>query len=73
MGYGESAIWEKDGADRIEEEKERLNEVISLIWKWKVVIGLICMSAGGGLAFAERWRKERNIKNMGKKNKDGEE
>ena len=63
MGYGESAIWEKDGADRIEEEKERLNEVISLIWKWKVVIGLICMSVGVGLAFVERWRKERKRKN----------
>ena len=57
MGYGESAVWGKDGAYRIEDEKERLNEVISLIWKWKVVIGLICMSAGGGLVFAERRRK----------------
>ena len=50
MGYGESATWEVEGAYQVEDEKERLNEVISLIWKWKLVIGLICMSAGAGLA-----------------------
>ena len=64
MGYGESATWEVEGAYQVEDEKERLNEAISLIWKWKLVIGLICMSAGAGLALAERRRKEENIKRI---------
>ena len=73
MGYGESATWEVEGAYQIEDEKERLNEAISLIWKWKLVIGLICMSAGAGLALAERRRKEENIKKNMERNDKGKE
>ena len=73
MGYGESATWEVEGAYQVEDEKERLNEAISLIWKWKLVIGLICMSAGAGLALAERRRKEENIKKNMERNDKGKE
>lgn len=73
MGYGESATWGVEGAYQIEDEKERLNEVISLIWKWKLVIGLICMSVGTGLALAERRRKEGNIKKNMERNDKGKE
>ena len=73
MGYGESATWEVEGAYQVEDEKERLNEVISLIWKWKLVIGLICMSAGAGLALVERLRKEENIKKNMERNDKGKE
>ena len=73
MGYGESATWEVEGAYQVEDEKERLNEAISLIWKWKLVIGLICMSAGAGLALAERRRKEENIKKNKERNDKGKE
>ena len=62
-----------EGAYQIENEKERLNEVISLIWKWKLMIGLICMSAGTGLALAERRRKEKNIKKNMERNDKGKE
>ena len=73
MGYGESATWEVEGAYQVEDEKERLNEVISLIWKWKMVIGLICMSTGAGLALEERRRKEENIKKNMERNDKGKE
>ena len=55
------------------DEKERLNEAILLIWKWKLVIGLICMSAGAGLALAERRRKEEHIKKNMERNDKGKE
>lgn len=47
--------------------------MISLIWKWKLVIGLICMSAGAGLALAERRRKEEHIKKNMERNDKGKE
>ena len=72
-GDGESATWEVEGAYQVEDEKERLNEAISLIWKWKLVIGLICMGAGAGLALAERRRKEENIKKNMERNDKGKE
>ena len=65
--------WEVEGAYQVEDEKERLNEAISLSWKWKLVIGLICMSAGAGLALAERRRKEENIKKNMERNDKGKE
>ena len=73
MGYGESATWEVEGAYQVEDKRERLNEAISLIWKWKLVIGLICMSAGAGLALVERLRKEENIKKNMERNDKGKE
>ena len=68
-----SAAYQVEGAYQVEDEKERLNEAISLIWKWKLVIGLICMSAGAGLALAERRRKEENIKKNMERNDKGKE
>ena len=73
MGYGESATWGVEGAYQIENEKERLNEAISRIGKWKLMIGLICMSAGTGLVLAERRRKEENIKKNMERNDKGKE
>ena len=60
MGYGQEAYWGDSDANEDKAQERYLNDAILFLWKWKLLIGFLCIGFGAGIEVKQRRRKKSN-------------